>query len=368
MSVDETVAQSASKHLDIMAAHLDKIIEADGLPRVKKAVPFPSWVLRQMELALQSYDRFLKTVIDEAPLMITCGPGCSNCCYDSPTGVRGLELLLVYNQYRRFSDFRQLHNGACDRWEMLRENLRQSTFRHVDELKTDSPQFRNGQLRYRRRKIQCMFLDDQGKCRVYSVRPIACRMHFSLDDPDHCEANHLRAKKAMSINLPPPSFIIERLDAIDKRLGLDLTRVFYRGITELGSTILEGAHLKIKLTHRRPISRKRQKSNVTSDPTAPQNRAAGSKVPSTEQLELLNLTAEMGETKIPYLRYGIFSAVGIAYAVFLFLLAATPVKERPPLLFTNPLQTTLMKIYPGEKDFHAFDVEVDETVIGAQNE
>lgn len=40
----------------------------------------------------------------------------------------------------------------------------------------------------------CKFLDKNGKCRIYAVRPIDCRVHFCIDDslasrPNHNAAN-----------------------------------------------------------------------------------------------------------------------------------------------------------------------------------
>jgi Fe-S-cluster containining protein len=34
---------------------------------------------------------------------------------------------------------------------------------------------------------KCVFLDDQGSCKIYEVRPFVCRNYFSVGDPKECD-------------------------------------------------------------------------------------------------------------------------------------------------------------------------------------
>lgn len=35
--------------------------------------------------------------------------------------------------------------------------------------------------------IGCVFLGESGECRVYKHRPVACRNHFSIEEPEYCD-------------------------------------------------------------------------------------------------------------------------------------------------------------------------------------
>lgn len=264
MRISPEVARLAAGHIVTMGTHLDAVLaipdlEAHGRT-LSKSRRLPRAFFTHMVAALDAYDRFVATVIKEATLEVTCGPGCTACCHGAPAGVRGCELLVLYKHYRRFPDFRHLHNRAVSQSDQLMEDLRTVSARAANTVMTDSRAFRRAYVRYMRRRLPCVFVDsDTGNCRVYEARPIPCRMHFSLNDPDQCWPDHPRSSKAVAPNLTPPPAITQRLDRIDEALGLShITRILLPGLTELGSRVLKGKPLRTtnRVTGLRPARRR----------------------------------------------------------------------------------------------------------------
>lgn len=47
----------------------------------------------------------------------------------------------------------------------------------------------------------CIFLGDEGECRVYNDRPSVCRTNHVLSDPSQCEIKDIQGKEAPSVQL-----------------------------------------------------------------------------------------------------------------------------------------------------------------------
>lgn len=199
-----------------------------------------------MEYALVSYDEFIETLVRDAELPVQCHEGCVACCHDAPTGVSAPELLLVYKVYKRFPDAVELHNRACSQSDMLFNEVGRYT-RRGSQVMTDSRPFKRGQLSYRKLRVPCIFLDERTKlCRIYRWRPISCRMHLSLTDPDWCWADDPRARKALSPNIAPLPVVRSQLDEIGEVLELrELSPMLFRGLAELGGSVFRERALRI---------------------------------------------------------------------------------------------------------------------------
>ena len=75
-------------------------------------------------------------------------------------------------------------------------------------------------MRYNTLRRPCGFLDPQaGTCRIYAVRPLACRYFFSLDPPETCTPTHERyfQRRIRTVHLPEEIHALLR--EIERRLG-----------------------------------------------------------------------------------------------------------------------------------------------------
>jgi Fe-S-cluster containining protein len=93
---------------------------------------------------------------------IKCKAGCSNCCY-IPVRVTDDESLYIL-------DYCKLNDITIDQ--------QSAHYQALAKQSLDLP----------REMRQCIFLDEKtNKCKIYPVRPLVCRSHFSQTDPKFCE-------------------------------------------------------------------------------------------------------------------------------------------------------------------------------------
>ncbi|MBW3596145.1 MAG: YkgJ family cysteine cluster protein [Planctomycetes bacterium] len=100
----------------------------------------------------------------QSPLQVLhqCAPGCNACCRTVAVDVTPLEALAIadylranYEESRLEAVAQRLRSNAEARRRMTAEQLRQV-------------------------RLNCAFLDDEGKCGVYQARPLACAGAFSM--------------------------------------------------------------------------------------------------------------------------------------------------------------------------------------------
>jgi Fe-S-cluster containining protein len=106
----------------------------------------------------------LSAIADKNP-KISCRRGCSACC-NIRVSITEDEADLLYDVVVR------------EKIEVDQELLRQQ----APWTEDDYPKyFASGQAR-------CVFLDpERGECRVYDVRPMACRSYYVVSDPEMCK-------------------------------------------------------------------------------------------------------------------------------------------------------------------------------------
>lgn len=108
-------------------------------------------------------------LVDEALLesgikqQASCKQGCSFCCYQ-PINVSKEEAHLLKNEY---TDIIKEHE------EILA----------IQSQCTDVKEWSKLPAKYR----VCIFLSEEGNCRVYEHRPIVCRKYFVVGSPEQCD-------------------------------------------------------------------------------------------------------------------------------------------------------------------------------------
>lgn len=105
---------------------------------------------------------------------LTCGKGCSACCYE-PVFAERREVLLIAARLLAFdSEVRERVVRRTREW--LAE------FRKSPLLKEEDPHV----LDYRQLKLACPLLE-RGECLVYDDRPSECRLHMAIGPRENCE-------------------------------------------------------------------------------------------------------------------------------------------------------------------------------------
>lgn len=133
-----------------------KVAKAPVAPSAEPAL-FP--VLQQVEAAVTAFLR--GQALRGAPVRVGCARGCSACCRQTVL-VGEPEAIAVAEHVRSLPADRQ-------------HELRQRLAAVAQETKDLTPAARKA------RRIACAFLDDDGACAVYAVRPFNCRQLAATD-------------------------------------------------------------------------------------------------------------------------------------------------------------------------------------------
>lgn len=105
---------------------------------------------------------------------LTCGKGCSACCYE-PVFAERREVLLITARLLAFDP--EVRARVVRR---TREWL--ATFRESPLLKEENPHVTD----YRKLRLACPLLENN-ECLVYADRPNECRLHMAIGPRENCE-------------------------------------------------------------------------------------------------------------------------------------------------------------------------------------
>jgi Fe-S-cluster containining protein len=105
-----------------------------------------------------------------ATMKTTCSKGCSHCCHlltivTLPEAVAIAERLLTDIQ-----------------WQAEYARLMKVLYEHANVLADPNLT----RVSYFDKRLPCVFLGVEGQCRIYDIRPTACRYHYVVSDPKRC--------------------------------------------------------------------------------------------------------------------------------------------------------------------------------------
>jgi Fe-S-cluster containining protein len=252
MKVSAEVMSAASDRLLEMDEAIEEMIALPGLEQFAETRRLPENFFELWAKALAAYDAYVDTMSGGLPDAVRCTRGCTACCHDVPTGVQAVEYLALYRAYRGRPDYEDVHNRACDRGQTFFEELRAAGAVQGQRVQSDGRAYTQAQFAYRSRREPCVFLDESGDCSVYAWRPIPCRMHLSVTEPQWCWADDERADDAVTPNFAPPDAIVDNLRALAERLGLrELSPSLFQGLSTLGAEIMQHEPLQSELRQKR---------------------------------------------------------------------------------------------------------------------
>ncbi len=177
-----------------------------------------------LDRAYDALDRYLNALISSAKLRVQCRAGCSACCTDAPStlpieGARLARALLV------MADGRLRIQRAVDNARKFQRLLLRDA-PSPGEVDSNDTHYRRTQLRWRALGYPCPVLDDRGNCTAYEARPLACRIHMQVLDPQGCAPSHpefLTGERPPLWRHPREAEVERRLVAIGRALGLPST-------------------------------------------------------------------------------------------------------------------------------------------------
>jgi len=205
-----------------MTRELQALLALPGLERFRESHELPAAFFEHLNAGLACYDRLIgfATRFDGSEREIQCTKGCCNCCIDLVRGIFTVEIVNIYHHVRAWPDVREIfeyHRESAERFmDILASRLRpgETSFGGLD------PRIVEAHIEYNRLKRPCGFLDTRnGCCRIYPVRPIACRYFFSLDPPETCTPSHERYLRRRTRTVHLPEEVHRLLREVGHRLG-----------------------------------------------------------------------------------------------------------------------------------------------------
>lgn len=201
---------------------LETVRDMPELPHFRKTGKLSRAFFEHFQAALDAYDRLIDGVLGFDPLgkEVKCAKGCSNCCIDLVRGMTTPEIVHIYHHVRSWPDAKQLF-----------EYHRESAFSFMQILAGKAqpgeamptardPRIAEAHMEYNLQNRPCGFLDTAtGCCRIYRVRPLACRYFFSLDPAEMCTPTHESyfSRRTRGVHLPEELHALMR--EIDHRFG-----------------------------------------------------------------------------------------------------------------------------------------------------
>ncbi len=121
---------------------------------------------REYRRFLEHLDSYIQERLVHEGDEIRCIPGCKECCFHWVTDVFSFETLLIGNEV--------ISMGYA---EQVRERLIQDleVFRRISERSMDEDWILK---EFHARRRPCPLLDSSGRCMIYNLRPVTCRLYF----------------------------------------------------------------------------------------------------------------------------------------------------------------------------------------------
>lgn len=228
-----------------MALRLRRMLETEGLEGFRRSQRIHGRFFIEYQAALVSYDRYIAHIIATEPLAISCRAGCAACCrHELARGVTPVEILAIYRLVRSWPDIGVLYEACGDNAVAFQGLLSAELSADPRPLEDADPRVLAAHLAYNRLERPCAFLDtEQGRCRIYPVRPLVCRWFYNLSPADWCRPSHAKYLERDAVGIDPYREINELMGAISLRLGIETLNYLSGAFVHIAGDILRGQSL-----------------------------------------------------------------------------------------------------------------------------
>lgn len=197
-------------------AHLNAMLSA--LQDALRLPPVWNDGMRQtLDRAFTAYDAYIETVVTAHPM--SCAAGCTACCHDNPRGITGIELKRLHEAVISAPGGGSVMAGFA---RLAANVMTRSEAATPDATATA----------WRRRREPCPCLQD-GKCRAYSARPVACRAFHAVTPAAWCDPDDANFAARVNPHLDPPAVLLQAMRVLSARLGFTDAADLHRGMARL---------------------------------------------------------------------------------------------------------------------------------------
>ncbi|MFW5960574.1 MAG: YkgJ family cysteine cluster protein [Chitinivibrionales bacterium] len=127
---------------------------------------------------LEQLDSYIQGRLEHEGKEIGCVPGCNECCFHWVTDVFSFETLLIGNEVISMGHVEQVR-------ERLIQDL--EVFRRISERSMNEDWILK---EFHARRRPCPLLDLYGRCMIYNLRPVTCRLYFCSAAASHAQSEY----------------------------------------------------------------------------------------------------------------------------------------------------------------------------------
>lgn len=170
---------------------------------------------------------------------VTCTAGCCDCCFHWVEDVNSFEALLIadyikMNLPNRVDAICKSCSDSCRELERL-EKLVARNLQERNRTVADAPIDPVDLLLnvFYQMRSPCPLLSDDGRCLVYTIRPLTCRIYMSASDPLRCNPDYIHVSVT-------PTLIVDLSEEANRILDrLHFKFQHFEGDTGLRSQLLK---------------------------------------------------------------------------------------------------------------------------------
>ena len=224
-----------------MARIFRQICAMGEMKKFGQNLSLPLEAQRLSPRAFKLYDQYLSYVIGKLQKngwRVYCKPGCAACCFAMPGGVSAWEFLIIYDDLQRAGQLEKFFRRNLESCQVLARVREQSAGELTGEQLGSKSDYDKLLFKYSQEKHPCAFLDESQECLIYSVRPLACRMHVACTPPELCDPNHPNFLQAVRFNFNPHAEVEEELKLLSAHLNLKLSDLLAPGLVTLIANVL----------------------------------------------------------------------------------------------------------------------------------
>jgi Fe-S-cluster containining protein len=224
-----------------MARIFREIGAMSEVKRFRQHLSLPEDARRLSQRAFRLYDEYLIYTIGKVQKKgwrVYCGSGCAACCFNMPAGISNWEFLIIYDHIQQAGQLEKFFRRSLESYQVLdrvkRQLLDDRSEEQIENKDNDGTLLHN----YSLAKNRCSFLSDTQDCIIYSVRPLACKMHFAFTPPELCDPTHDLFSQGVRVNLAPHGEVEDELKQLDGQLNLGLSDLLAPGLAALAANIM----------------------------------------------------------------------------------------------------------------------------------
>jgi len=231
--------------------HLEAVRDLPGLDTFQKTRALPAAFFEHFNAALAAYDRLIDYVLGYKgeDQQIQCKRGCCNCCVDLVRGMTTPEIANIYHYVRTNWDFearRQAFTYHAESAELFTNLLLKRVQPGEPPVTGRDDRIAQTHIEYNQQKRPCGFLNQQtGECRIYPVRPLACRYFFSFDPPEMCTPSHEMYLKRSTRTVHLPEEVHALIRAIDHKFGFRPLNYLSGAFCQFAAEVMRGAEIAV---------------------------------------------------------------------------------------------------------------------------